>query len=99
VLVVVGFLVGGLVLLLVWDHFIGHFSWPIADTRQFRSNSFTTIIGSELHAPETSAGELWHIVAAGLPLDFAPCAPEENGAELARRAAEAGARGNRESGG
>jgi predicted metal-dependent phosphoesterase TrpH len=73
------------------DHFIGHFNWPIADTRKLRSNNFTTIIGSELHAPQTSAGELWHIVAAGLPLDFAPCAPEESGAELARRAAGAGA--------
>src|SRR5215212_4898497 len=50
------------------DHFIHHFDWPIADTTSFRSNRFTTIIGSELHAPETSAGELWHIVAAGLPL-------------------------------
>lgn len=73
------------------DHFIDHFDWPIADTRGFRSNSFTTIIGSELHAPETSAGELWHIVAAGLPLDFAPCAPAETGVQVARRAAEAGA--------
>ena len=50
------------------DHFIGHYGWPVADTRSLRSNSFTTIIGCELHAPETSAGELWHIVAAGLPL-------------------------------
>jgi hypothetical protein len=73
------------------DHFIDHFDWPVADTRAFRSNSFTTIIGSELHAPQTSAGELWHIVAAGLPLDFAPCAPEETGVQVARRAAEAGA--------
>jgi hypothetical protein len=73
------------------DHFIDHFNWPIADTRKHRSNNFTTIIGSELHALQTSAGELWHIVAAGLPLDFAPCAPEESGAELARRAAEDGA--------
>ncbi|TMJ39861.1 MAG: PHP domain-containing protein [Alphaproteobacteria bacterium] len=73
------------------DHFIGHYDWPVADTRSLRSNSFTTIIGCELHAPETSAGELWHIVAAGLPLDFAPCAPEETGMRLARRAAEAGA--------
>ena len=38
------------------DHFIHHFKWPIADTRKFRSNSFTTIIGSEVHAPATSAG-------------------------------------------
>ena len=36
-------------------------------------------------------GELWHIVAAGLPLDFARNLPGETGAALARRAAEAGA--------
>jgi hypothetical protein len=45
----------------------------------------------ELHAPETSAGELWHIVAAGLPLDFPPCTANETGEELARRARAAGA--------
>ncbi|MEQ1611105.1 MAG: CehA/McbA family metallohydrolase [Hyphomicrobiaceae bacterium] len=73
------------------DHFIHHFGWPIADTRRFRSNSFTTIIGSEVHAPATSAGELWHIVAAGLPFDFEPAAPDETGPALARRAAAAGA--------
>ena len=73
------------------DHFIGHFNWPIADTRAMRSNNFTTIIGSELHAPQTQVGELWHIVAAGLPLDFEPCAKDETGAQLARRAAAAGA--------
>jgi predicted metal-dependent phosphoesterase TrpH len=73
------------------DHFIGNFNWPIADTRKLRSNRFTTIIGSEVHAPVTQAGELWHIVAAGLPLDFEPAAPEESGAALARRAAAAGA--------
>jgi hypothetical protein len=73
------------------DHFIDHFSWPIADTRKLRSNRFTTIIGSEIHAPATQVGELWHIVAAGLPLDFEPCAKDETAPTLARRAAEAGA--------
>jgi len=73
------------------EHFIGHYDWPVADTRFLRSNGFTTIIGAELHAPETSVGELWHIVAAGLPLDFAPCGEDETGPELARRAARAGA--------
>jgi hypothetical protein len=73
------------------DHFIGNYNWPIADTRAMRSNRFTTILGSELHAPATAVGELWHIVAAGLPLDFEPAAPDETGAALARRAAEAGA--------
>ena len=39
------------------DHFLDIYNWPVADTRRFRSNNFTTIIGSELHAPETRAGE------------------------------------------
>jgi predicted metal-dependent phosphoesterase TrpH len=73
------------------EHFIEHFNWPINDTRPYRSNNFTTLVGVELHAPETSAGELWHIVAAGLPLDFAPCGPNETGAQLAKRARDAGA--------
>ncbi len=73
------------------EHFVSHFNWPIADTRKFRSNNFTTLIGAELHAPKTSAGELWHIVAAGLPLDFEPCGDEETGVEIARRAANSGA--------
>jgi hypothetical protein len=73
------------------DHFMRHYNWPIADTRALRSNNFTTIIGSELHAPQTEVGELWHIVAAGLPLDFPPAGKAETGAELARRAHAAGA--------
>lgn len=73
------------------EHFIGNFHWPIADTRSFRSNSFTTLIGAELHAPETAVGELWHIVAAGLPLDFPKNRDGESGAHVAARAAEAGA--------
>lgn len=73
------------------EHFINHFNWPIADTRHLRGNGFTTLIGAELHAPVTSAGELWHIVAAGLPLDFAPAAKGETGPDIARRAVAAGA--------
>lgn len=73
------------------EHFIGNFDWPIADTRSFRSNNFTTLIGAELHAPETQVGELWHIVAAGLPLDFPKNRDGETGAQVAARAREAGA--------
>ena len=36
-------------------------------------------------------GEPWHILAVGLPEDFAPTPPEETGPALARRAAAAGA--------
>ncbi len=73
------------------EHFIDRYRWPLADTRQFRSNSFTTLLGAELHAMATAVGELWHILAAGLPIDFEPPAPEETGPQLAARAAAAGA--------
>jgi hypothetical protein len=72
------------------DHFLGHFNWPMTDTRAFRSNNFTTLIGAELHAMGTEVGELWHIVAAGLPLDFPTPTPGETGPELAARARAAG---------
>jgi len=77
--------------LMLSDHFLKRYNWPITDTRRFRGNAFTTILGAEIHAPATASGELWHIVAAGLPLDFAPRARDETGPELARRAAAAGA--------
>ncbi|HEX9170924.1 MAG TPA: CehA/McbA family metallohydrolase [Roseiarcus sp.] len=73
------------------DHFLGRFDWPIADTRKLRSNDFTTLIGAEVHALATSAGEYWHIVATGLPVDFLPAKPDETGPMLAARAREAGA--------
>jgi hypothetical protein len=73
------------------DHFMARFGFPITDTRDLRTNSFTTIIGAEIHAPATSHGELWHILAAGLPDDFAPPADGEDGVALTRRAHAAGA--------
>lgn len=73
------------------EHFLSRFDWPIADTRGFRDAAFTTILGAELHAPGLVIGELWHILAAGLPLDFAPAGERETGPELARRARAAGA--------
>src|SRR5210317_1417560 len=54
------------------DHFMGPFDYPIADTRPFRDDDFTTIIGAELHSGANSLGEIWHILAVGLPFDFAP---------------------------
>lgn len=73
------------------EHFVERFNWPIADTRRWRSNNFTTLIGAELHAPATKVGELWHILAAGLPLDFAATTPGESGPALAARARAQGA--------
>ena len=73
------------------EHFLDRYGWPIADTRGFRSNGFTTLIGAELHAMATSVDELWHILAVGLPLDFPSPSKAETGPELARRARAAGA--------
>jgi hypothetical protein len=73
------------------EHFLGRFNWQIADTRSFRTNRFTTLIGAELHAPATRVGELWHILATGLPLSFAPTQSSETGAKIAKRACDAGA--------
>lgn len=73
------------------DHFMARWNFPVADTRPFRRPGFTTILGAEVHAPATSLGETWHILAVGLPLDFAPTAEGETGAALARRCVEAGA--------
>ena len=73
------------------DHFVERYQFPMTDTRAFRSNNFTTLIGAELHAMGTEVGELWHILAAGLPLDFPVPTSTETGPELAARARAAGA--------
>jgi histidinol phosphatase-like PHP family hydrolase len=73
------------------EHFLERFEWPIADTRRWRSNNFTTLIGAEIHAPATKVGELWHILAVGLPFDFPAPIADETGPELAARARAHGA--------
>ena len=81
------------------DHFIGAYGYPIVDTVPFRDADFTTILGAELHSGAMANGELWHILAVGLPPDFAPGhAPDflpvpgqESGPEIAARAVAAGA--------
>jgi hypothetical protein len=73
------------------DHFLPRYGFPVVDTRPFRREGFTTILGAELHAPATAAGEAWHLLAVGLPLDFAPPTPEETASALAARSLAAGA--------
>src|SRR3990167_590590 len=68
------------------DHFLERYGFPITDTRPYRTNSFTTIYGAEIHAPANSHGEVWHILAAGLPGDFAPTAVDEDGRAMAAHA-------------
>lgn len=75
----------------VTDHFLEQFDFPVTDTRQFRTSEFTTILGAELHGPSLENGEPWHILAVGLPLDFAPTLDGESGPALAARAAGSGA--------
>jgi hypothetical protein len=73
------------------DHFLERYDFPITDTRAWRTADFTTLLGAELHAPAIEVDGLWHIVAVGLPLDFAPTTPGETGPQLAARARAAGA--------
>jgi len=73
------------------DHFLPKYGFPIVDTRPYRTNIFTTILGAEVHAPATGLGDIWHILSVGLPADFAPTPPEERGPALAARCAAAGA--------
>lgn len=81
------------------DHFVGRYGYPIVDTSGYRRPGFTTLLGAELHSGAMENGELWHILAVGLPADFAPSHTpdfhpvegQETGPEIARRAREAGA--------
>ncbi|MXZ25228.1 MAG: phosphotransferase [Caldilineaceae bacterium SB0665_bin_21] len=73
------------------DHFRERYQFPITDTTPYRTDDFTTILGAELHAPATSLGDEWHILAVGLPPDFAPTGADETGPQLAERAVAAGA--------
>ena len=54
------------------DHFVGCYGYPIVDTTSYHDAGFTTILGAELHSGAMENGELWHILAVGLPADFAP---------------------------
>ncbi len=81
------------------DHFVGLFDYPITDTLPYRNDVFTTILGAELHSGAMQNGELWHILAVGLPSDFAlsnsphflPIKDQETAQEIAKRARDAGA--------
>lgn len=81
------------------DHFVGLWGYPIVDTAPYRAADFTTILGAELHSGAMENGELWHILAVGLPSDFAasdsphfvPHAGQETAPQIAARAVAAGA--------
>lgn len=81
------------------DHFVGLFDYPITDTSALRNENFTTLLGAELHTGEMENGNLWHLVAVGLPRDFTPpnapnfkaVAGSETATSIALRAREHGA--------
>ena len=81
------------------DHFVGLFDYPITNTENCRNDNFTTILGAELHTGVMDNGNLWHLLAVGLPSDFVPPdAPNfqpvegsESAASIAQRARDAGA--------
>ena len=75
------------------DHFLPRYGFPITDTRPYRNENFTTVLGAELHTinVKMELGSIWHILAVGLPTDFAQTEENETAAQLARRALNAGA--------
>ena len=73
------------------DHFLPIYDFPVTDTRPFRTDTFTTILGAEMPGPATALGETWHILATGLPLDFAATLAGESAPEIAARCAASGA--------
>ncbi len=73
------------------DHCLEQYGYPLSDTRQFRSDDFTTLIGAELHPGQIESGSAWHLLAVGLPLDFETHREGDTGASVARRVMAAGA--------
>lgn len=81
------------------DHFVGLFGYPLADAEALSEPGFTTLRGVEIYTGAMENGEIWHILAIGLPAGFAPPdAPDfkpkpgqESAAAAAARAREAGA--------
>ena len=73
------------------DHFLENYGYPMTNTQPYRDDAFTTLIGAELHAGQTELGQLWHILAVGLPLDFAAPTADETGPQITARALASGA--------
>ena len=62
------------------DHILEAYGWLVTVSQPYCTDGFTTIFGAELHTPKTSLGDLWHLLAVGLPLDFVPKKYRESGA-------------------
>ncbi|MEL6426225.1 MAG: CehA/McbA family metallohydrolase [Pseudomonadota bacterium] len=85
--------------LVLSDHFVGMYGYPITDLGNAPVEGLTLVPGAEMHAGAMANGEIWHLVVVGLPPDFTPpAAPDfeprpdqETAAQLAQRARDAGA--------
>lgn len=75
----------------ITDHFMSRYNYPITDTTPYHTDDFATLLGAELHAGETIASGIWHLLGIGLPLDFAPPTNGEDGPGIVKRALDAGA--------
>jgi hypothetical protein len=73
------------------DHFLGRYDYPVTDSRSFRCEDFTTLIGAEMHVMGLQNGILWDLLAIGLPFDFGRLSPDESDVELVTRAQATGA--------
>ena len=72
------------------DHCTDVHGFDISDTREFRRDDFTTLLGAELHPGQMESGSAWHLLAVGLPLDFETHREGDTGASVARRVMAAG---------
>jgi hypothetical protein len=52
------------------DHFEEEYGWQVTDTRPFRDENFTTILGAELSSAPWDERECYWVTAAGLPAEF-----------------------------
>jgi len=77
--------------LAITDHFLESYGFPMTDSCALRTPDFTTLTGAELHAGQTEFGNQWHILAVGLPLDFAPPQLAETAPQITARALASGA--------
>jgi hypothetical protein len=58
------------------DHFLEQYDFPLTEV-PLADERFVGIRAAELHAGRMANGELWHMVAVGLPPGFAPPPPHE----------------------
>lgn len=88
--VVGAYRVAGYDFLCISDHFEEGYGWEVVDTRPFRDEGFTTILGAELSSASWDDRLCYWAVAAGLPPDFEPPPPDDHAGAI-RRARDSGA--------